>query len=117
MPSLHPHRQRQPAEALQARASRDIKKRKEKTMCTVSINIDEATMRRINPGLTSRESIRQWLQQQVDMMVKEMAYDMTFEDAYSTMEQEATDDDEETMSVEELRAMLHETIRKEYALP
>ena len=27
------------------------------------------------------------------------------------------DDDEETMSVEELRAMLHETIRKEYALP
>lgn len=61
MPSLHPHRQRQPAEALQARASRDIKKRKEKTMCTVSINIDEATMRRINPGLTRRQpSLTRW---------------------------------------------------------
>ena len=61
MPSLHPHRQRQPAEALQARASRDIKKRKEKTMCTVSINIDEATMRRINPGLTRHQpSLTRW---------------------------------------------------------
>ncbi len=26
-------------------------------------------------------------------------------------------DDEETMDIEEARAMIHETIRKEYALP
>ena len=69
-------------------------------MCTVSINIDEATMRQINPLLTSRESIRHWLQHQVDAMIKEMMIE-----------------DTETMDVEELRAMLHETVRKEYALP
>ena len=69
-------------------------------MCTVSINIDEATMRQINPLLTSHESIRYWLQHQVDAMIKEMMIE-----------------DTETMDVEELRAMLHETVRKEYALP
>ena len=41
-------------------------------MCTVSINIDEATMRQINPLLTSRESIGSWLQHQVDLMIEEM---------------------------------------------
>ena len=43
-------------------------------MCTVSINIDEAAVRRINPLLTSRESISQWLQRQVDEMIEEMAF-------------------------------------------
>ena len=86
-------------------------------MCTVSINVDEAMMQQINPGLTSRESIGSWLQHQVDLMMKEMVSDMSFEESRSTLEQDVMDDDEETMSVEELRAMLHETIRKEYALP
>lgn len=69
-------------------------------MCTVSINIDEATMRQINPLLTNRESINNWLQHQVDLMIKEMIVE-----------------DTDTMDVEELRAMLHETVRKEYARP
>ena len=43
-------------------------------MCTVSINIDEAAVRRINPLLTSRESISQWLQRQVDEMIEEMTF-------------------------------------------
>ena len=43
-------------------------------MSTVSINIDEAAVRRINPLLTSRESISQWLQRQVDEMIEEMAF-------------------------------------------
>ena len=42
-------------------------------MCTVSLNIDETIVRRINPNLTSRESIGQWLQLQVDEWLKEMA--------------------------------------------
>ena len=42
-------------------------------MCTVSINIDDAIVRRINPNLTSRESIGQWLQQQVNDWLMEMA--------------------------------------------
>ena len=69
-------------------------------MCTVSINIDEATIRQINPLLTNRESINNWLQHQVDLMIKEMIVE-----------------DTDTMDVEELRAMLHETVRKEYARP
>ena len=43
-------------------------------MCTVTINIDDATVRRINPNLTSRESISQWLQRQVDELIDEMAF-------------------------------------------
>ena len=69
-------------------------------MCTVSINVDEATMRQINPGLTSRESIGSWLQHQVDLMMKEMVQgraenrrlalkkDMTPEQLYSLISEE-----------------------------
>ena len=42
-------------------------------MCTVSINIDDTMVRRINPNLTSRESIGQWLQRQVDELIADMA--------------------------------------------
>ena len=42
-------------------------------MCTVSINIDDATVRRINPLLTSHESISLWLQHQVDELIENMA--------------------------------------------
>ena len=41
-------------------------------MCTVSIDIDEATMQQIDPRLTSHESISRWLQHQVDLMLEEM---------------------------------------------
>ena len=44
-------------------------------MCTVSINIDDVAVRRINPYLTSRESIGQWLQQQVDDFIEKMVLD------------------------------------------
>ena len=69
-------------------------------MCTVSINVDEATVQLINPGLTSRESISNWLQHQVDLMMKEMAQgraesrrqalekDMTPEQLYSLISEE-----------------------------
>ena len=69
-------------------------------MCTVSINIDEATMQQIDPCLTSRESIGQWLQHRVDLMMKEMINgraerrrlalknDMTPEQLYSLISEE-----------------------------
>ena len=69
-------------------------------MCTVTINIDEATMRQISPSLTSRESIGKWVQHRVDLMIEEIVSQNT-----------------DTIDVEELRLMLHETVRKEYALP
>ena len=57
-------------------------------MCTVSINIDEATIQQIDPSLTSRESIGQWLQRHVDMMLKEMTRDVTVEELYYAIEQD-----------------------------
>ena len=69
-------------------------------MCTVSINIDEARMQQINPLLSSRESISQWLQHQVDLMVEEysrgkaesrrqaLKKDMTPEQLYSLISEE-----------------------------
>lgn len=46
-------------------------------MCTVSLNIDETIVRRINPNLTSSDSIGQWLQQQVNEWLLEMAAQST----------------------------------------
>lgn len=62
-------------------------------MCTVSIKVDDAVVRRINPGLESRESINKWLQGQVNAMLEEMASegsatDMSVEELYSTIEQD-----------------------------
>ena len=69
-------------------------------MCTVSIDIDEAVIRDLLPELDSTAAIRLWAQELVDSRVHQMRLE-----------------DEETMSVEELRAMLHETVKKEYARP
>ena len=68
-------------------------------MCTVSIKVDESVIRRINPALTSNESIERWLQNQVDFMIQDMA-----------------GQDTETMDLETAREKLHSMIRNEYAL-
>ena len=68
-------------------------------MCTVSINVNDAVMRRINPSLTNRERIKQWLQHQVDMMIEGMV-----------------EEDDETMDLETARDLLHQTVRKEYSM-
>ena len=67
-------------------------------MCTVNIKVDDALVRRINPGLSSRESINKWLQGQVNAMIEEMAA-------------------EDTVELETAREMLHQTIREVYAEP
>ena len=67
-------------------------------MCTVNIKVDDALVRRINPGLSSRESINKWLQGQVNAMIEEMAA-------------------EDTVDLETAREMLHQTIREVYSEP
>ena len=67
-------------------------------MCTVSINIDEAVIRDLRPELNTTAAIRSWVQELIDARLQQMRLE-----------------DEETMDVEELRAMLQETVRKEYA--
>lgn len=69
-------------------------------MCMVSINVDEAALRDMRPEIDSPAAIRLWAQELIDLRLREMRAE-----------------DEETMSIEEARAIVHETIRKEYARP
>ena len=69
-------------------------------MCTVTVNVDEAMLKEMNPNLSDKMTIRRWVQELIDYRIQEMIAE-----------------DEETISVEELRAMLHKTIHEEYAKP
>ena len=69
-------------------------------MCVISINIDEAALRDMRPELDTTAAIRLWAQQQIDLCIQQMRLE-----------------DEETISVEELRTMLHKTIHEEYTRP
>jgi hypothetical protein len=69
-------------------------------MCTVNIQVDEALLRDVMPELDSTAAIRLWAQELVNLRIQELL-----------------NEDEETMDIEEARTMVHETIRKEYALP
>ncbi|MBO4752937.1 MAG: hypothetical protein J5526_09395, partial [Bacteroidales bacterium] len=42
-------------------------------MCTVTINIDEARLRSINPELDGTEAISRWLQENVDLWMSQHA--------------------------------------------
>ena len=69
-------------------------------MCTVTIDIDEKTLRDVDPNLSDIATIRRWVQELVDMRIQQME----FEDA-------------ETMSIEEAREMTIAAVREEYARP
>ena len=67
-------------------------------MCTVTVNVDEAMLKEMDPSLSDKTAIRKWVQQLIDLRIQQMELE-----------------DNETMDLEEARAMLHETIRKVYA--
>ena len=67
-------------------------------MCTVTVNVDEAMLKEINPNLSDKAAIRRWVQELIDLRIQQMELE-----------------DDETMDLEDARAMLHETIRKVYA--
>lgn len=67
-------------------------------MCTVTVNVDEAMLREMNPNLSDKAAIRRWVQELIDLRIQQMELE-----------------DDETMDLEDARAMLHETIRKVYA--
>lgn len=67
-------------------------------MCMVSINVDEAALRDMRPELDTTAAIRLWAQELVDHRMQQMRME-----------------DEETMSIEEARAMVHAAIHEEYA--
>ena len=69
-------------------------------MCTVTINVDEAMLKEMNPNLSDKAAIRRWVQELIDLRIQQMEFE-----------------DTETMSVEEARAMTIAAVRKEYARP
>lgn len=69
-------------------------------MCTVSINVDEAAIQDLRPELNTTAAIRFWVQELIDSRLQQMRLE-----------------DEETMDVEEVRAMVLETVRREYERP
>ena len=73
-------------------------KSKDKAMCTITVNVDEAMLKEMDPNLSDKTAIRKWVQQLIDLRIQQMELV-----------------DNETMDLEEARAMLHVTIRKVYA--
>jgi hypothetical protein len=73
---------------------------KKKVMCTVTVDIDERTLRGVNPNLSDMAAIRNWAQKLIDCRIQEML-----------------EEDNETMDIEEARAIVIDTIRREYAKP
>ena len=67
-------------------------------MCTVTVNVDEAMLKEMDPNLSDKTAIRKWVQELIDLRIQQMELE-----------------DDETMDLEDARAMLHETIRKVYA--
>ncbi|MBQ1668003.1 MAG: hypothetical protein II063_08530 [Prevotella sp.] len=69
-------------------------------MCTVTVNVDEAMLKEMNPNLSDKAAIRRWVQELIDLRIQQMEFE-----------------DTETMSIEEARAMTIAAVRKEYARP
>ena len=68
-------------------------------MCTVTVDIDEKTLRDVYPNLSDIAAIREWVQQLIDSRIREML-----------------EEDTETMSIEKAREMTLKAVREEYAL-
>ena len=68
-------------------------------MCTITVDIDEKTLREANPELSDIVAIRKWVQQLIDYRIQEMQ-----------------EEDTETMSIEEALEMTLKAVREEYAL-
>lgn len=68
-------------------------------MCTVNLKVNDAMVKRINPELTNRESINQWAQKLLDMVISNLAeavepeHDMNAEELYNAIEQDIKTDE------------------------
>ena len=73
-------------------------KSKDKAMCTVTVNVDEAMLKELDPNLSDKTAIRKWVQQLIDLRIQQMIAE-----------------DDETISIEEAREMTLKAVREEYA--
>lgn len=67
-------------------------------MCRVTVEVDQEVLKGMNPALDSTAAIRRWAQQLIDLHIQQMVIE-----------------DNETMSIEEARAMTLAAVREEYA--
>ena len=69
-------------------------------MCTVNLKVNDSMVKRINPELTNRESINQWVQKLLDLVITNMAEaieperDMSVEELYQAILQDIKTDAE-----------------------
>ena len=68
-------------------------------MCTVTLNINEAQIRRINPSLTDKASINRWAQRLMDNLIDNLTAE---DDDYSL----------KPYTMEEINAMIDESERQ-----
>lgn len=99
-------------------------------MCTVSVEVNEDVLRGMRPELNTTATIRQWVQQQIDLRIQQMAMEIggneSQMDLWNAIEQdeelllkpsEISHDGGETMDLETFRADLHRMVEKVYAEP
>ena len=76
-------------------------------MCTVSVKVNEAVLREMMPELDSNAAIRKWVQQLIDLRIREISEQRE--------DREIAAEDEATISIEEAREMTLQAVREEYA--
>ena len=59
-------------------------------MCTITVNDDEAMLKEMDPNLSDKTAIRKWVQQLIDLRIREYALqqDVTVEKLYDIIEEE-----------------------------
>ena len=78
-------------------------------MCTVSINVNEATLREMRPDLDTTAAIRLWAQQQIELRSQQMRAE---QERNASSRERALERD---MTPEELYAVISEEIDDIYA--
>ena len=76
-------------------------------MCVRTVNIDEARLRRIDSSFSDMKVIDQWLEEVIADAISDM----------ESLSKNGVVAGEETMSIEEARAMTLQAVREEYARP
>lgn len=67
-------------------------------MCRVTVEVDQEVLMGVDPTLDNAAALRKWVQELVNHRTRELVAE-----------------DKETMDIEDARAIIHETIRREYA--
>ncbi len=69
-------------------------------MCIVTVEVDQEVLRGFDPTLDSTTAIRKWVQQLVDLRMRQMEFENT-----------------KTIGIEETQTISDEAVRKDYTLP